>query len=46
VIALSGLARGADGRLKAFSFLLNRVPSTLTTRRAVDKLATTVTGCW
>lgn len=46
VIALSGLARGADGRLKAFSFLLNRVPSTLTTRRAVDKLAATVTGCW
>jgi D-alanyl-D-alanine carboxypeptidase/D-alanyl-D-alanine-endopeptidase (penicillin-binding protein 4) len=46
VIALSGLARGADGRLKAFSFLLIRVPSTLTTRRAVVKLATTVTGCW
>lgn len=45
-IALSGLARGADGRVKAFSFLLNRVPSTLTTRRAVDKLAATVTGCW
>ena len=46
VIALSGLARGADGRVKAFSFLLNAVPSTLTTRRAVDKLAATVTGCW
>lgn len=46
VIALSGLARGADGRVKVFSFLLNRVPSTLTTRRAVDKLAATVTGCW
>ena len=46
VIALSGLARGADGRLKIFSFLLNRVSSTLTTRRAVDKLASTVTGCW
>jgi D-alanyl-D-alanine carboxypeptidase/D-alanyl-D-alanine-endopeptidase (penicillin-binding protein 4) len=46
VIALSGLARGADGRLKAFSFLLNRVGSTLRTRRAVDRLATTVTGCW
>lgn len=46
VIALSGLARGADGRTKVFSFLLNRVPSTLTTRRAVDKLAATVTGCW
>jgi D-alanyl-D-alanine carboxypeptidase/D-alanyl-D-alanine-endopeptidase (penicillin-binding protein 4) len=46
VITLSGYARGADGRMKAFSFLLNRVPSTLTTRRAVDKLAATVTGCW
>lgn len=46
VIALSGLARGADGRLKAFSFLLNRVSSTLATRRAVDRLASTVTGCW
>jgi D-alanyl-D-alanine carboxypeptidase/D-alanyl-D-alanine-endopeptidase (penicillin-binding protein 4) len=46
VIALSGRALGADGRVKLFSFLLNRVPSTLSTRRAVDKLATTVTGCW
>lgn len=46
VIALSGLARGADGRLKVFSFLLNHVPSTLRTRRAVDRLASTVTGCW
>jgi D-alanyl-D-alanine carboxypeptidase/D-alanyl-D-alanine-endopeptidase (penicillin-binding protein 4) len=46
VITLSGFARGADGRLKAFSFLLNQVPSTLGTRRAVDRLATTVTGCW
>jgi D-alanyl-D-alanine carboxypeptidase/D-alanyl-D-alanine-endopeptidase (penicillin-binding protein 4) len=46
VIALSGFARGADGSIKLFSFLLNRVPSTLTTRRAVDRLATTVTGCW
>ncbi len=45
-IALSGLAQGADGRVKIFSFLLNRVPTTLATRRAVDKLATTVTGCW
>lgn len=45
-IALSGLALGADGRVKAFSFLLNRVPSTLTTRRAVDRLAATVTGCY
>jgi serine-type D-Ala-D-Ala carboxypeptidase/endopeptidase (penicillin-binding protein 4) len=46
VIALSGFARGADGRVKLFSFLLNQVPSTLKTRRAVDKLAATITGCW
>jgi D-alanyl-D-alanine carboxypeptidase/D-alanyl-D-alanine-endopeptidase (penicillin-binding protein 4) len=46
VIALSGFARGADGRTKLFSFLLNGVPSTLKTRLAVDRLATTITGCW
>ncbi len=46
VISLSGFARGADGQVKLFSFLLNQVPSTLTTRRAVDRLAATVTGCW
>lgn len=46
VITLAGYARGADGRTKAFAFLANGVPSTLTTRRAVDKLAATVTGCW
>jgi D-alanyl-D-alanine carboxypeptidase/D-alanyl-D-alanine-endopeptidase (penicillin-binding protein 4) len=46
VIAFSGFARGADGKIKLFSFLLNHVPSTLKTRRAVDKLASTITGCW
>ncbi len=46
VISLSGFARGADGNVKLFSFLLNKVPSTLTTRRAVDRLAATITGCW
>jgi D-alanyl-D-alanine carboxypeptidase/D-alanyl-D-alanine-endopeptidase (penicillin-binding protein 4) len=46
VISLSGFARGADGQIKLFSFLLNSVPSTLTTRRAVDKLAASITGCW
>jgi serine-type D-Ala-D-Ala carboxypeptidase/endopeptidase (penicillin-binding protein 4) len=46
VIALSGLARGADGRVKVYSFLLNHVPAELKTRRAVDKLASTITGCW
>jgi D-alanyl-D-alanine carboxypeptidase/D-alanyl-D-alanine-endopeptidase (penicillin-binding protein 4) len=46
VIAFSGFARGADGKVKLFSFLLNHVPSTLKTRLAVDKLASTITGCW
>lgn len=46
VISLSGFARGADGQVKVFSFLLNYVPSTLTTRRAVDRLAATITGCY
>ncbi len=46
VISLSGFARGADGRVKLFSFLLNGVPSNLTTRQAVDRLAATITGCW
>ncbi len=45
-IALTGFARHVDGTVKMFSFLLNGVPSTLRTRRAVDKLAATVTGCW
>ena len=46
MISLTGFTRGADGQVKLFSFLLNQVPSTLTTRRAVDRLAATVTGCW
>jgi D-alanyl-D-alanine carboxypeptidase/D-alanyl-D-alanine-endopeptidase (penicillin-binding protein 4) len=46
VVALSGFARGADGKTKLFSFLLNQVPSTLKTRQAVDRLASTITGCW
>ena len=44
-----GLAVGKDGRLKAFSYLVNSRPqkvSPLTTRRNVDKLAATVTGCY
>ena len=48
-IGLSGLAVGKDGRLKAFSYLVNSRPqkvSPLTTRRNVDKLAATVTGCY
>lgn len=45
-ITLAGFARGADGQIKLFAFLVNGMPSTLTTRRAVDQLAATVTGCW
>lgn len=49
-IALSGLATGADGHLKAFSIMVNNRPyrkfAALVTRRAVDRIASTVTGCW
>lgn len=48
-IALSGIAEGADGRPKAFSFLVNDRPmsvSMLSTRQALDGLAATVVGCW
>ncbi len=48
-IGLSGLATGADGRLKAFSILVNSRPqkySPLSTRRNVDRMAATVTGCF
>lgn len=45
-ITLAGFARGADGQIKVFAFLVNGMPSTLTTRRAVDQLAATVTGCF
>jgi len=46
VVALSGVATGSDRRRYVFSFLVNGKPPTLTTRSAVDRLATTVTGCW
>lgn len=48
-VGLSGLAVGKDGRLKAFSILVNSRPqkySPLTTRRNVDRMAATVTGCY
>lgn len=48
-IGLSGLTVGTDGNLKAFSILVNSRPqgvSPLTTRKAVDKLAATVNGCY
>ena len=49
VIGLSGYARGSDGRIRVFSILVNARPqrySILSTRRALDRLAATITGCW
>ena len=48
-IALSGTTHDADGQLKAFSFLVNKRPTSvipLRTRQAIDGLAATITGCW
>jgi len=48
-ISLAGVAQGEDGKDKAFAILVNDRPRRfipLTTRRAVDKLASTITGCW
>ena len=48
-IGLSGLTVGTDGRLKAFSILVNSRPqkySPLATRKQVDRLAATVNGCY
>jgi len=47
-IGLSGITNDADGSVKVFSILVNDRPqnvSDLTTRRAVDVLAATITGC-
>jgi D-alanyl-D-alanine carboxypeptidase/D-alanyl-D-alanine-endopeptidase (penicillin-binding protein 4) len=46
VIALAGRTKDADGAVKTFAFLVSGEPADLTTRRAVDKLASTITGCW
>ncbi len=49
VIALSGVARAVDGRRLLFSMIVNSRPngySKLSTRRALDGLAATITGCW
>ena len=48
-IALSGYAKGSDGRWKVFSVFVNSRPtaySSLTTRQHVDRIAATVTGCY
>jgi len=48
--ALSGVAIAADGRPRVFSFVANKVSNTrypgLEVRRALDRLAATVTGCY
>ncbi len=48
-IALSGIARTVSGGRRVFSILVNDRPmryTPLSTRRAVDGLAATITGCW
>lgn len=48
VVALSGYAKGADHRWKVFSILVNNRPgvNVLRSRQALDRIASTVTGCW
>jgi len=45
-VSLTGFTWGADGRLKAFSFVVNGRSSTLALKQNVDMLAATVTGCY
>jgi D-alanyl-D-alanine carboxypeptidase/D-alanyl-D-alanine-endopeptidase (penicillin-binding protein 4) len=48
-IALAGYANGADGQTKVFVSIVNSRPTRytrLTTRKAVDRAASSVTGCW
>ncbi len=48
-IALAGYATGADGRTRIFVAVVNHRPTKYTraqTRKAVDKVAASVTGCW
>ena len=48
-IALAGYAAGADGQTKVFVSIVNSRPtrySRLTTRRSVDRAASSITGCW
>jgi D-alanyl-D-alanine carboxypeptidase/D-alanyl-D-alanine-endopeptidase (penicillin-binding protein 4) len=46
VITLAGVTTARDGREKVWAFLVYGQPAELATRRAVDRLATTVQGCW
>jgi D-alanyl-D-alanine carboxypeptidase/D-alanyl-D-alanine-endopeptidase (penicillin-binding protein 4) len=45
-VSLTGYTWGADGRLKAFAFVVNGRASTLTLKQNIDMLAATVTGCY
>jgi D-alanyl-D-alanine carboxypeptidase/D-alanyl-D-alanine-endopeptidase (penicillin-binding protein 4) len=48
-IALAGYAAGADGRTKIFVSIVNSRPtrySRVTTRTAVDRATSSITGCW
>jgi D-alanyl-D-alanine carboxypeptidase/D-alanyl-D-alanine-endopeptidase (penicillin-binding protein 4) len=48
-VGLSGIATGRDGKLKAFAVLVNSRPqrvSPLQTRRNVDRIPATITGCY
>ena len=46
VVALAGFTKGADGRVKAFAFVVNGKDSTTTLKQNIDMLAATVTGCY
>jgi D-alanyl-D-alanine carboxypeptidase/D-alanyl-D-alanine-endopeptidase (penicillin-binding protein 4) len=47
VVSLAGYATGADGRTKVYAFVVNGLPDAgLANKRAVDRLSSTITGCW
>jgi len=46
VVALAGFTKGADGRLKAFAFLVNGKDSSTSLKQNIDMLAATVNGCY
>ncbi len=46
VVALAGFTKGADGRLKAFAFVVNGKDSSTTLKQNIDMLAATVNGCY
>ncbi len=46
-VSLAGWTRGIDGRVKAFAFVINGKPTSMTLmRQNIDMLAATVTGCY